>query len=185
MPGQRRHQKSYDHRLRDLVRETGDLTVATERGVPRSTAVGWLRAEKRDIVTLDVLDQTESQLRAEVLKLRRRVRIFGAVIRLRLQTQARALARAPGLVRSTRSLVGVPTGVRAAVNTRAKRPRAGNIRESRCSTQFDRHRSGLRALQHAEGWFLYLLAARISDPSDEQDSAGISIANEERLPFVR
>jgi putative transposase len=72
MPGQRRHQRSYDHRLRDLVRETGDLTLATERGVPRSTAVGWLRAEKRDIVTLDVLDQTESQLRAEVLKLRRR-----------------------------------------------------------------------------------------------------------------
>jgi len=85
MPGQRRQQRTYDHRLRDLVRETGDLTVATGRGVPRSTAAGWLRAEKRDIVTLDVLDQTESQLRAEVLRLRRRVRVFGAVIRLLLQ----------------------------------------------------------------------------------------------------
>jgi hypothetical protein len=85
MPGQRRQQKTYDHRLRDLVRESGDLTVATGLGVPRSTAAGWLRAERRDIVTLDVLDETESQLQAEVLKLRRRVRVLGAVIRVLLQ----------------------------------------------------------------------------------------------------
>jgi hypothetical protein len=85
MPGQRRQQKTYDHRLRDLVRETGDLTVATRRGVPRSTAAGWLRAKRQNIVTLDVLEQTESQLHAEVLKLQHRVRVFGAVIRLLLQ----------------------------------------------------------------------------------------------------
>jgi hypothetical protein len=85
MPGQQRQQKTYDHRLRDLVRETGDLTVATRRGVPRSTAAGWLRAKRQNIVTLDVLDKTESQLQAEVLKLRRRVRVLGAVIRVLLQ----------------------------------------------------------------------------------------------------
>jgi hypothetical protein len=85
MLGQRRQQRTYDHRLRDLVRETGDLTVATRRGVPRSTAAGWLRAERRDIVTLDVLDKTESKLRADVLKLRHRVRVLGVVVRLLLQ----------------------------------------------------------------------------------------------------
>ncbi|MFC1642178.1 hypothetical protein ACFL5O_05740 [Myxococcota bacterium] len=85
MPGQRRQQRTYDHRLRDLVRKTGDLTIATRRGVPRSIAAGWLRAAKLEIATLDVLDQTESQLRAEVLKLRRRARVFGAVVRLLLQ----------------------------------------------------------------------------------------------------
>jgi hypothetical protein len=85
MPGQRRQQRTYEHRLRALVRETGDLTVATRRGVPRSTAAGWLRAERQDIVTLDILDKTESQLQAEVLKLRRRVRVLGAVVRLLLQ----------------------------------------------------------------------------------------------------
>src|SRR5688572_28670266 len=32
------------HRLRDLVQRTGDLTMATELGIPRSRAVGWLLA---------------------------------------------------------------------------------------------------------------------------------------------
>jgi putative transposase len=90
MPGQRRQQRTYDHRLRALVRETGDLTVATRRGVPRSTAAGWLRAERQDIVTLDIFDKTESQLQAEVLKLRRRVRVLGAVVRLLLQLLRRS-----------------------------------------------------------------------------------------------
>src|SRR5262245_3165799 len=33
-----RTQQRYDHRLRDLVKRTGDLTIATDLGVPRSTA---------------------------------------------------------------------------------------------------------------------------------------------------
>jgi hypothetical protein len=32
-----RPQQRYDHRLRDLVRQTGDVTLATDLGVPRST----------------------------------------------------------------------------------------------------------------------------------------------------
>ncbi|HZM93548.1 MAG TPA: hypothetical protein VFB92_09010, partial [Vicinamibacterales bacterium] len=35
-----RAQQRYDHRLRDLVRGTGDVTIATDLGVPRSTARG-------------------------------------------------------------------------------------------------------------------------------------------------
>jgi hypothetical protein len=38
-----RPQQRYDHRLRDLVHGTGDVTIATDLGVPRSTARGWLR----------------------------------------------------------------------------------------------------------------------------------------------
>ena len=37
-----RPQQRYDHRLRDLVQRTGDVTIATDLGVPRSTARGWL-----------------------------------------------------------------------------------------------------------------------------------------------
>jgi len=37
-----RLQRTYDHRLRDLVRRTRDLTIATRAGVPRSTAADWL-----------------------------------------------------------------------------------------------------------------------------------------------
>jgi hypothetical protein len=36
----RRPQQRYDHRLRDLVHSTGDVTIATDLGVPRSTARG-------------------------------------------------------------------------------------------------------------------------------------------------
>jgi hypothetical protein len=32
-----RPQQRYDHRLRDLVRRTGDVTIATDLGVPRET----------------------------------------------------------------------------------------------------------------------------------------------------
>ncbi|MBW2525947.1 MAG: DDE-type integrase/transposase/recombinase [Deltaproteobacteria bacterium] len=79
---ERRPLRTYDQRLRNLVRETGDVTIATEVGVPRSTAAGWLRAEAQDVITLDVLDKHELQLQAELVKLRRRVRLLGTVVGL-------------------------------------------------------------------------------------------------------
>src|SRR5262245_37535948 len=42
MPNSGRRQRRYDHRLRNLVQRTGDVTIATDLGVPRSTARGWL-----------------------------------------------------------------------------------------------------------------------------------------------
>jgi hypothetical protein len=39
-PTTARPQQRYDHRLRNLVQCTGDVTVATDLGVPRSTARG-------------------------------------------------------------------------------------------------------------------------------------------------
>ena len=44
MPTTARAQQRYDHRLRHLVQRTGDVTVAANLGVPRSTARGWLGA---------------------------------------------------------------------------------------------------------------------------------------------
>jgi hypothetical protein len=49
-----RPQQRYDHRLRDLVQRTGDLTITTDLGVPRSTARGWLRAAPTMMVSLEV-----------------------------------------------------------------------------------------------------------------------------------
>jgi hypothetical protein len=37
-----RPQLRYDHRLLDLVQRTGDVTIATDLGVRRSTARRWL-----------------------------------------------------------------------------------------------------------------------------------------------
>src|SRR6516162_40117 len=79
-----RTQQRYDHRLRTLVQRTGDVTVVTDLGVPRSTARGWLGAARTVVVCLDVADLREPELRREVLKLRRRVRKLTALLRLTL-----------------------------------------------------------------------------------------------------
>jgi hypothetical protein len=46
-------QRRYDHRLRDLVQRTGDLTIAIDLGIPRSTARGWLGARPSAVVSLE------------------------------------------------------------------------------------------------------------------------------------
>src|SRR5713101_7494891 len=84
MPTMARPQQRYDHRLRNLVQRTGDVTVATDLGVPCSTARGWRRAAPTVVVSLDVADLTEPELRQEVLKLRRRVQKLAALLRLAL-----------------------------------------------------------------------------------------------------
>jgi hypothetical protein len=84
MPTTARPQQRYDHRLRHLVQRTGDVTVATDLGVPRSTARGWLGTTPTVVVCLDVADLTESDLRQEVLRLRRRVRKLTALLRVAL-----------------------------------------------------------------------------------------------------
>lgn len=77
-----RLQQTYEHRLRDLVRQVGDPDIVAEFGVPRSTALGWLRGEYRPVVTAEVLNMDRIRLQAEVLKLRRRVKVLGAIIGL-------------------------------------------------------------------------------------------------------
>ena len=94
-------QRVYDHRLRHLVQRSGDIRVATEIGVPRSTAAGWLRAEPQDVVTLDLLGMRETELQLELVRLRRRILILTTVVRLLL-----ALVRLSGVRLDARSIPG-------------------------------------------------------------------------------
>jgi hypothetical protein len=84
MPTTSRPQQRYDHRLRDLVQRTGELTIATDLGVPRSTARGWLGAAPTVVVSLEGADLTAPELRQEIVKLRRRVEKLAALLRLAL-----------------------------------------------------------------------------------------------------
>jgi len=93
VPTTKREQRRYDHRLRDLVQRTGNVTVATDLGVPRSTAQGWLRTAPKVVVSLDVTNLNKSELEDEVLKLRRRVKKLTALLRLAL-----ALLRTSGFM---------------------------------------------------------------------------------------
>jgi len=77
-----RTQRSYDHRLRQLVHETGDIDHALRQGVPRSTARGWLNSAGCEVVTADVLNANTCDLEREVLVLRRRVEQLSALLRL-------------------------------------------------------------------------------------------------------
>ena len=79
-----RRQQRYDHRLRDLIHRTGDLTIATDLGVPRSTARGWLGKAPKIVVSVDVTHLKAPELQQEILKLRRRVKKLTALRRLAL-----------------------------------------------------------------------------------------------------
>ena len=72
----------YDHRLRDLVRSSGNIKLATQLGVPRSTAHGWLTSNQIGIVTINVFDMDILSLQKEVLVLRRRLKWIVALFRL-------------------------------------------------------------------------------------------------------
>jgi len=77
-----RSRRTYDHRLRDLVRSTGDIQQATRRGIPRSTARGWLTSTHAKVVTADVVDRDLLSLQQEVLALRSRVERLIALLRV-------------------------------------------------------------------------------------------------------
>jgi hypothetical protein len=79
-----RRQRCYDHRLRDLVRTTGDIDCAIQRGVPRSTARSWLRKPNAEVVTVDVLNLDALRMQQEVLRLRTRVQKLTALLRVLL-----------------------------------------------------------------------------------------------------
>ena len=91
MPTAARMQQRYDHRLRNIVQQTGDVTVATDLGIPRSTARGWLSKAPKVVISLDVTDMSASELQQEVVALRRRVKKLTALLRLAL-----ALLRSSG-----------------------------------------------------------------------------------------
>ena len=86
-----RRQQRYDHRLRNLVQGTGDVTIARDLGVPRSTARGWLGMAPKVVVSVDVTHLKAPELQQEILKLRRRVKKLTALLRLAL-----ALLRSSG-----------------------------------------------------------------------------------------
>jgi putative transposase len=77
-----RKRRTYDHRLRDLVRSSGDPQCAIRRGIPRSTARGWLVATNRPVVTAAMVDQDLIRLQAEVLVLRQRLQRLITLLRL-------------------------------------------------------------------------------------------------------
>ena len=77
-----RTQKKYDHRLKDLVRSTKDITCAVRHGVPQSTARSWLKTPATEVITIDVVQLDSINLQKEVLQLRARLQKLNALLRV-------------------------------------------------------------------------------------------------------
>ena len=75
-------QRSYDHRLKQLVHSTGNIQIALDCGVPRSTARGWLRSPPCDVVSAASLELDAEGLRRELFDLREHNRKLAALLRL-------------------------------------------------------------------------------------------------------
>ncbi|MDE0866910.1 MAG: hypothetical protein OSA98_24285, partial [Rubripirellula sp.] len=75
-------QKTYDHRLKALVRSTQDITCAVRHGVPRSTARGWLRAPANQVISIEVVQLDVAALQEEVIRLQSRVQKLIAMLRV-------------------------------------------------------------------------------------------------------
>jgi transposase InsO family protein len=116
----KRHQRTYDHRLVHLVQQTGDPTIATRLGVPRSTVAGWLRRAPRPVTTVAGGDASSVELRARLARLEKRYRRLAAVLRVlfallrilnpdltRLRVPAPEKARLLRAIERTRSVLGL------------------------------------------------------------------------------
>ena len=84
MPPSPPRQRVYDHRLRQLVWETGDPHLFPGLHIPRSTLAGWLKDPPPDVVTADCLVTNDLASALRMKKLERRSGILTALVRLLL-----------------------------------------------------------------------------------------------------
>ena len=73
-----------NNRLRNFVHDTGDASHATRIGIPRSTASGWIKRDKKIVVSLKSHDHDIEKLECEVMRLRSQAAKLRALVRLLL-----------------------------------------------------------------------------------------------------
>src|ERR1017187_8930520 len=101
-----RPRRAYDHRIKEQIIRAGNPDLLPAFGIPRSTAMSWIRRGHREVVSLDPHDDGKPALRKRVAKLERRIAILTAVLRLplapppapRFQLQISPRSRPPGKV---------------------------------------------------------------------------------------
>jgi putative transposase len=78
----KRQQNSYDHRLRELVFQSGRAETARQIGVPRSTIHGWTKTRPRPVLTMTAKGDYVENLEKRVYLLERRAARLRALLRL-------------------------------------------------------------------------------------------------------
>ena len=61
-----RTRRLYDHRIREMICETGDPDLFPELGIPRSTIRSWLHCGIPDVVTCEPLSAEKTELLIEI-----------------------------------------------------------------------------------------------------------------------
>ena len=77
-----RTRRTYDHRIRETICETGDPGLFPELKIPRSTIRSWFHRCIPDVVTCDLLSAERTELLAEMQELRHRAEVLGAIVGL-------------------------------------------------------------------------------------------------------
>jgi transposase InsO family protein len=77
-----RTRRTYDHRIRETICETGDPDPFPELKIPRSTIRSWFHRGIPDVVTCDSLSAEKTELLAEMQELRHRAAVLGAIVDL-------------------------------------------------------------------------------------------------------
>jgi hypothetical protein len=72
--------RTYDHRLRELVCDSGSHRLAAKAGVPKSTAKSWMRRGCREVVTVDLVTKETSDLQADLVRSEHRVEALLAIV---------------------------------------------------------------------------------------------------------
>jgi len=67
----KRLHRTYDHRLVQLVQDSGNISIATRLGVPRSTAAGWIRRARPAVTSVPEFDPSPARMRVRVSRLER------------------------------------------------------------------------------------------------------------------
>jgi hypothetical protein len=87
-----RTRRSYDHRIREMICETGDPALFPELKIPRSTIRSWLHRGIPDVVTCELLSAEKTELLAALKEPRYRAAALGAIVGLARRPASAAVA---------------------------------------------------------------------------------------------
>ena len=74
--------RTYDHRIRESILETGDRNLFPELRIPKSTIRSWVHRGLPDVVTSELVAFDRAALISEIHALRQRTALLAAVVGL-------------------------------------------------------------------------------------------------------
>ena len=77
-----RSRRIYDHRVKEQIIRTRNADLFPELGIPRSTAVSWIRRGLGEVVSVDDDHEEGAVLRDRIVKLENRISMLTALLRL-------------------------------------------------------------------------------------------------------